>query len=58
VQLSEGQMFYIKYIGTGLLDTHNGTRDVFFELNGESRVVPIKDQSARMYNVAMTLWCV
>ncbi|KAJ1922187.1 pyruvate carboxylase [Mycoemilia scoparia] len=47
VELEVGKKLYIKYIATGPLDPNTARRDVYFELNGEPRVVNIIDSSVQ-----------
>jgi pyruvate carboxylase len=46
VELEPGKMLIIKLLAVGSLNVHTGMRDVFFELNGETRMVGIEDKSA------------
>ncbi|KAJ1680438.1 pyruvate carboxylase [Spiromyces aspiralis] len=45
VQLEVGKTLYLKYVATGPLDISTGRREVYFELNGEPRVVNVVDNS-------------
>ncbi|CAG8526782.1 15237_t:CDS:10, partial [Dentiscutata heterogama] len=46
IDLEEGVTLIIKYLAIGPIDTTTGRREVFFELNGETRAVGIDDRSA------------
>ena len=51
ISLEEGVTLIIKYLATGPLNAHTGKREVFFELNGESRAVGVDDKGAGMFGV-------
>lgn len=51
VTLEEGKMLIVKLLAISPLDEETGTRDVFFELNGEPRNVTIRDRSANVQTV-------
>ncbi|CAG8561966.1 4804_t:CDS:10 [Paraglomus brasilianum] len=51
VELEEGVTLIIKYLATGPLNAHTGKREVFFELNGESRAVGVVDKGAAVESV-------
>ncbi|CAG8524585.1 7444_t:CDS:10 [Funneliformis caledonium] len=51
IELEEGVTLIIKYLAVGPLNTTNGRREVFFELNGEARVVGVVDTSAAVEHV-------
>jgi len=46
IDLEEGKTLICKLLAVGPIDIKTGKRDVFFELNGESRCVKIKDDTA------------
>ncbi|CAO3660754.1 unnamed protein product [Umbelopsis ramanniana] len=50
VQIEEGKMLIIKLLAVGPINS-TGKRDVFFELNGEARVVGIEDKSAAVDHI-------
>lgn len=45
VDIETGKKLIVKLLTIGSLNPANGQRDVFFELNGESRIVPVADNS-------------
>ncbi|KAI9597804.1 pyruvate carboxylase [Syncephalis fuscata] len=51
VELEPGKIIIIKLLAIGPLNSHTGLRDVFFELNGETRVVGIDDKNAAIEHV-------
>ncbi|CAG8587327.1 2318_t:CDS:10 [Ambispora leptoticha] len=51
IELEEGVTLIIKFLAVGSLSTSSGKREVFFELNGEARVVSIEDRSAAIEHV-------
>jgi pyruvate carboxylase len=51
VQIEAGKVLTIKLLAVGPLDTNKGTRECFFELNGETRAVVINDTSAAIEHV-------
>ncbi|KAI8050896.1 pyruvate carboxylase [Syncephalis plumigaleata] len=51
VELEPGKMLIIKLLAIGPLNVHTGMRDVFFELNGETRMVGIEDKGAAVEHV-------
>lgn len=51
VPLEEGKTLVVKLLAVGPLNSANGQRQVYFELNGESRVVGIEDRSAAVDHV-------
>jgi len=51
IALEEGVTLIIKYLATGPLNAHTGKREVFFELNGESRVIGVDDKGAAVESV-------
>jgi pyruvate carboxylase len=46
IAIEKGKTLTIKLLAIGPLNTEKGTRECFFELNGESRAVVIQDQNA------------
>ncbi|CAG8803134.1 9105_t:CDS:2, partial [Racocetra persica] len=51
ISLEEGVTLIIKFLAIGPLDTTTGKREVFFDLNGETRAVGIDDRSAAVEHV-------
>ncbi|RIB24845.1 pyruvate carboxylase [Gigaspora rosea] len=51
IGLEEGVTLIIKFLAIGPLDTTTGKREVFFDLNGETRAVGIEDRSAAVEHV-------
>jgi len=51
VSIGEGKTLIIKLLATGPVDTDTGMRNVFLELNGETRAVPVKDNSAKVESI-------
>lgn len=51
VEIEEGKTLIIKLLAVGHMDS-TGKRDVYFELNGEARVVGIIDKNAAVEHVA------
>lgn len=51
VSIGEGKTLIIKLLATGPVDSDTGTRNVFLELNGETRAVSVKDNSAAVSTV-------
>lgn len=52
VHIEPGKTLIIKLVALGATNPVNGTRDVFFLLNGESRVIAVTDRSASVEHVA------
>ena len=52
VSIGEGKTLIIKLLATGPVDAESGMRNVFLELNGETRAVSVKDNSAKVSTVA------
>merc|ERR1712093_55923 len=48
VSIGEGKTLIIKLLATGPIDSDTGMRNVFLELNGETRAVSVKDNSAKV----------
>ena len=51
VTIAEGKTLIIKLLATGPVDAETGMRNVFLELNGETRAVSVKDNSAKVSTV-------
>jgi len=51
VAIEKGKMLIIKVLAVGSVNEHTGTRDVWFEVNGESRAVAVEDKSAAIETV-------
>jgi pyruvate carboxylase len=51
IEIEQGKMLIIKLLAIGTLDTKKGTRECFFEMNGEVRAVIIEDRDAAIENV-------
>jgi hypothetical protein len=52
ISIEEGKMLIIKLLAIGTLDEKRGTREVFFEMNGEVRASQIEDRSAAVEHVS------
>ena len=50
IELEQGKMLILKVLTVGPLSEQTGQREVFFELNGEVRVVTINDKNAAVEN--------
>jgi len=48
VNIGEGKNLIIRLLATGPVDSETGMRNVFIELNGETRAVSVKDNSAKV----------
>jgi pyruvate carboxylase len=51
IEIEPGKTLIVKLVAVGKLGA-DGTRDVFFELNGESRSITVRDQAAATAGVA------
>jgi len=51
ISIEKGKTLIIKVLAIGSVDEHRGTRDVWFEVNGESRAVAVEDNSAAIETV-------
>lgn len=51
ILLEKGKRIIVKLLACGPLNLHTAKRDVFFELNGEPRVIQIGDMSAAIQHV-------
>ncbi|GAA95557.1 uncharacterized protein L969DRAFT_85245 [Mixia osmundae IAM 14324] len=49
--IEEGKTLIVKALATGPINKDNGIREVFWELNGEVRAVPVEDKSAAIESV-------
>ncbi|EJT46240.1 hypothetical protein A1Q1_05197 [Trichosporon asahii var. asahii CBS 2479] len=46
IPIEQGKTLTVKLLAVGPLDTNKGTREVFWELNGETRAVVVTDKNA------------
>lgn len=46
IEIEQGKTLIIRLLAVGTLDEKTGTRECFFELNGETRAVQVQDRSA------------
>lgn len=51
IAIEKGKMLIIKVLAVGSVNENTGTRDVWFEVNGESRAVAVEDNSAAIETV-------
>ncbi|KAF2684961.1 pyruvate carboxylase [Lentithecium fluviatile CBS 122367] len=51
VELEKGKVLILKLLAIGPLSEQTGLREVFYEMNGEARVVTVEDQHAAIENV-------
>ncbi|KAF8329461.1 pyruvate carboxylase [Cantharellus anzutake] len=51
VSIEKGKMLIVKLLAIGAVDENKGTRDIWFEVNGESRAVAVEDHSAAIETV-------
>lgn len=51
IEIEQGKMLIIKLLAIGTLDVKKGTRECFFEMNGEVRAVVIDDRDAAIEHV-------
>ncbi|SPO22663.1 probable pyruvate carboxylase [Ustilago trichophora] len=49
--IDRGKLLIVKLLAVGALNTNNGTREVFFELNAEPRALTIEDRSAAVETI-------
>jgi pyruvate carboxylase len=52
VSIEKGKMLIIRLMAIGSVTEGKGTRDVWFEVNGEVRAVPVEDRSAAVETVS------
>ncbi|WVQ93145.1 pyruvate carboxylase [Kwoniella sp. CBS 9459] len=52
ISIEQGKTLTVKLLATGPLNESKGTRECFFELNGETRAVVIDDNNAAIEHVA------
>lgn len=52
VTLEKGKMLILKLLAIGPLSEQTGLREVFYEMNGETRTVTVEDQHAAIENVS------
>ncbi|KAL5413109.1 hypothetical protein PMIN03_003886 [Paraphaeosphaeria minitans] len=51
VELEKGKVLILKLLAIGPLSEQTGLREVFYEMNGETRVVTVEDEHAAIENV-------
>lgn len=51
VELEKGKVLILKLLAVGPLSEQTGLREVFYEMNGEARVVTVEDKHAAIENV-------
>lgn len=51
VELEKGKVLILKLLAIGPLSEQTGTREVFYEMNGEGRTVTVEDKHAAIDNV-------
>ncbi|KAJ4361533.1 pyruvate carboxylase [Ascochyta clinopodiicola] len=52
VELEKGKVLILKLLAVGPLSEQTGLREVFYEMNGETRTVTVEDQHAAIENVS------
>ncbi|KAL6709698.1 pyruvate carboxylase [Coniothyrium glycines] len=52
VELEKGKVLILKLLAIGPLSEQTGLREVFYEMNGETRTVTVEDQHAAIENVS------
>lgn len=52
VEIDQGKVLVLKLLAVGELSTQTGTREVYFELNGEMRKVTVEDKLAAVETVS------
>lgn len=52
ISIEKGKMLIIRLMAIGAVTEGKGTRDVWFEVNGEVRAVPVEDRSAAVETVS------
>jgi len=52
VELEKGKVLILKLLAIGPLSEQTGLREVFYEMNGETRTVTVEDQHAAIDNVS------
>lgn len=52
ISIEKGKMLIIRLMAIGAVTEGKGTRDVWFEVNGEVRAVPVEDKSAAVDTVS------
>jgi len=52
VELEKGKVLILRLLAVGPLNEERGTREVFFEMNGEMRAVTIEDRKAAVENTS------
>ena len=49
IEIETGKTLFVKLLAVTPLNAATGTRDVYFELNGEARTVPVRDVSVGLW---------
>ncbi|KAH6612493.1 pyruvate carboxylase [Boeremia exigua] len=52
VELEKGKVLILKLLAVGPLSEQTGLREVFYEMNGETRTVTVEDQHAAIENIS------
>ncbi|KAI9683354.1 MAG: pyruvate carboxylase [Trizodia sp. TS-e1964] len=52
VELEQGKVLILKLLAVGPLSEQTGQREVFYEMNGEVRQIPIEDKNAAVENLS------
>ncbi|KAF1920099.1 pyruvate carboxylase-like protein [Ampelomyces quisqualis] len=52
VELEKGKVLILKLLAIGPLSEQTGLREVFYEMNGETRTVTVEDQHAAIENIS------
>ena len=52
ISIEKGKMLIIRLMAIGAVTEGKGTRDVWFEVNGEVRAVPVEDKSAAVETIS------
>ncbi|KAF1360130.1 pyruvate carboxylase [Lizonia empirigonia] len=52
VELEKGKVLILKLLAVGPLSEQTGLREVFYEMNGETRTVTVEDQHAAIDNIS------
>lgn len=52
ISIEKGKMLIIRLMAIGAVTEGKGTRDVWFEVNGEVRAVPVEDRSAAVETIS------
>lgn len=51
IEIESGKLLIVKLLAIGKINEHTGTRECFFEVNAETRVVVIEDRQAAVSKV-------